>query len=214
MRKTVIITLALLLIATSTRADTYSAFTRTEYYSANHKYFVVVTEKQLAMLYRVEARGPRRLWTHVLPQLPEHLLVTNDGRRVALIDRYYGNGGNPNMPAVVWFNEHGNEIARHRLADVAALSRVNETTSAAHWLSKVAFTPDESALLTDTIVAKRDPATCTNMNSAAEADDCGRSIPYEQLRFDAAGGKLVSRNEHRCSGRWELTSDGSFACRQ
>jgi hypothetical protein len=112
---------------------------------------------------------------------------------VALIDRYYGNAHNPNMPAVVWFNENGNEIARHPLADLADLSRVIETTSASHWYSEVAFTPDESALVLDTIVAKRDRATCTHINSAQEADDCGRSIPHEQLRFETASGKLVSR---------------------
>lgn len=192
-RQTIILALTLLLIVTSTRADTYSTFVRTEYYSANREYFVVVTDRELATMYRVESRGPRRLWVHVLPQLPDHLLVTNDGSRVALIDRYYGNGGNPNLPAVVWFNEKGNEIARHRLADLADLSKVIETTSASHWYSKVAFTPDESALVIDTIVAKRHPATCMHVNSAAEADDCGRSIPHEQLRFETASGKLASR---------------------
>src|ERR1700754_1326084 len=178
-RQTIILALALLLIATSTRADTYSTFVRTEYYAANREYFVVVTDRQLATLYRVEPRGPQRLWIHVLPQLPGHLLVTNDGSRVALIDRYYGNGHNPNTPAVIWFNENGNEIARHLLADVADLSNVYMTTSASHWYSEVGFTSDESALVIDTIVAKRDPATCTHVNSAQEADDCGRSIPHE-----------------------------------
>jgi hypothetical protein len=192
-RQTIILALALLLVVTSTRADTYSTFVRTEYYSANREYFVVVTDRQLATMYRVESRGARRLWTHVLPQLPGHLLVTNDGSRVALIDRYYGNGHNPNTPAVIWFNQNGNEIARHTLADVADLSRVITTTSASHWYSNVAFTPDESALVIDTIVAKRDPATCTHVNSAEEANDCGRSIPHEQLRFETASGKLLSR---------------------
>ena len=192
-RQTIILTLALLLIVTSTRADTYSTFVRTEYYSANREYFVVVTDKELATLYRVEPRGPRRIWIHVLPQLPGELLVTNDGRRVALIDRYYGNGHNPKVPAVIWFNENGNEIARHLLTDVADLSRVNMTTSTSHWYSEAALTPDESTLVIDTIVAKRDPATCGHVNSAQEADDCGRSIPHEQLRFESASGKLVSR---------------------
>lgn len=192
-RRTIILALALLLLVTSRRADTYSTFTRTEYYSANREYFVVVTERQLATLYRVESRGPRRLWTHVLPQLPGHLLVTNDGSRVALIDRYYGNAHNPDLPGVVWFNENGNEIARHRLADLADLSRVNMTISASHWYSEVAFTADESALVIETIVAKRDRETCSHINSGEEANECGKSIPHEQLRFETTSGKLVSR---------------------
>lgn len=192
-RQTIILALALLAIATSTRADTYSTFVRTEYYSANREYFVVVTDRELATMYRVEPRGPRRLWVHVLPQLPGQLLVTNDGRRVALIDRYYGNGHNPKMPAVTWFNENGNEIARHLLADVADLSRVNMTISTSHWYTEAAFTPDQSALVIDTIVAKRTPEMCTQSISAAERDDCGRSIPFEQLRFDTGTGKLSAR---------------------
>ena len=68
-RQTIIPTLALLLIVTSTQADTYSTFARTEFYSANREYFVVVTEKQLATMYRVESRGPRLLWIHVFDKI-------------------------------------------------------------------------------------------------------------------------------------------------
>jgi len=74
--------------------------------------------------------------------LPDRLLVANDGRRVALIDRYYGNAKDPNMPAVIMFNETGTEIARYRFADVANLRRALTTTSSAHWYSTVAFTSD------------------------------------------------------------------------
>jgi hypothetical protein len=121
------------------------------------------------------------------------LLVANNGKRVAVIDRYYGNARDPNVPAVILLNETGNEIARYRLAEVAHLSRVITTTSSAHWYSMVAFSSDESHLIIDTIVAKRDRATCTRVNSPEEADDCSRSIPYEQLRFRIANGELISR---------------------
>lgn len=187
------ITLALLVLVTSARADTYSTFTTRRYYSTNRHYFVEVTPERRASLYRVDSRQPRRQWTGILPALPGRLLVANDGSRVAVIDRYYGNARDPNMPAVVLLNGTGKEIARYRLSEVADLSRVLTTTSSAHWYSTVAFTPNEDYLIIDTIVAKRDRATCTRVNSAEEADDCFKSTPYEQLRFGTADGKLISR---------------------
>jgi hypothetical protein len=119
--------------------------------------------------------------------------VANDGKRVAMIDRYYGNSGDPNMPAVILLSETGKEIARHRLADVANLSNVITTISAAHWYSTSTFSPDGSYLIIDTIIAKRDRDACTHVNSGEQADECGKSVPYEQLRFGTADGKLISR---------------------
>lgn len=187
------VTLAFLILVTSTRADTYSTFTTRRYYSANRRYYVEVTPKRRATLYRVGSRRPRRQWIRVLPALPQRLLVANDGSRVAMIDRYYGNASDPNVPALILYNERGNEIVRYRLADVANLSKVITTTSSAHWYSTVAFSSDESYLIIDTIVAKHDPAACTRVNSPEDAADCYRSVPYEQLRFRIANGELSSR---------------------
>lgn len=198
--KALTITLAVLVLVTTTRADSYSTFTTTKYYSADRRFYVEVTPKRLATLYRVDSRRPRRQWSRVLPALPDRLLVSNDGTRVAIVDRYYGNGGNPEMPAVVLLNETGSEIASHKLAEVANLSKVITSTSAAHWYSKVAFSSDESDLLIDTIVAKREPALCTRINSSEESDDCSRSIPYEQLRFRIANGELISRTNIAVAG--------------
>ena len=191
--KALTITLAFLVLVTSARADTYSAFTTRRYYSTNRRYFVEVTAKRRATLYRVDSRGSRSQWTGILPALPGRLLVANDGSRVAVIDRYYGNARDPNIPAVILLNGRGNEIANYRLADVADLSTVVTTTSSAHWYSTVTFTPDGNYLIIDTLVAKRDRATCMRVNSPEEADDCSKSTPYEQLRFSTADGKLISR---------------------
>lgn len=187
------LSLALLAVVTSTRADTYSTFETTRYFSANGHYFVEVTPKQQATLYLYGSRRSRRQWSRVLPALPGRLLVSNDGKRVAIVDRYYGNGGDPDMPAVILLNETGSEIVRYRLAEVANLPKVMSTTSAAHWYSKVEFSPDESDLLIETMAGKRDPAACTRINSSEQADDCLRSAPYEQLRFRMSDGELISR---------------------
>ena len=185
------ISLAFVILTTAAHADTYSTFKTTRYYSANRRYFVEVTPNRRAVLYRVDSKHSRAQWIRVLDSLPGELLVTNDGRRVAIIDRYYGNGANPETPAVILLNEKGQEIARHRLRDVANLSKVITTTSTAHWYSAVAFTPDESYLTIDTVVAERDRAKCAHVNSPEEADACWRSVPYEQLRFSVADGKLT-----------------------
>jgi hypothetical protein len=80
--KALTVTLAVLILVTSTRADTYITFTTMRYYSANRRYYVEVTPKRRATLYRAGSRRPTRQWIRVLPELPERLLVTNDGKRV------------------------------------------------------------------------------------------------------------------------------------
>ena len=190
MIRTLIIFLAFVVLTTAARADTYSTFKTTRYYSANRRYFVEVRPNRRAVLYRINATHKRAQWIRVLEALPGQLLVTNDGRRVAIIDRYYGNGVNPDAPAVILLNDKGQEIVRHRLRDVANLAKVFTTTSTAHWYSAAAFAPDESQLIIDTIVAERDQAKCVHVSSPEEADACWRSVPDVQLRFSVVDGKL------------------------
>ncbi len=116
------------MLAASVRADTYSTFQTKRFYSANRRYFVEVTEKKRATLYR-NGRHFQRVWTHILLELPGELLVTNDGSRVAMVDFYYGNNHEPNAPVVIIFGDGGKEIARYLLKDVADLSRTTATTS-------------------------------------------------------------------------------------
>jgi hypothetical protein len=192
MIKVLVVALGLLALATTIRADTYDKFKTTRYYSANRKHFVEVTNKQRATLYR-NNRRPQRLWTRTLTALPGRLLVANNGGRVAIIDRYYGNAGDPLMPAVILLDGRGNEIRSYPLSEVADLSRVIRTTSEAHWFKQAKFTPDGRFLVIDTVIAKRDPATCVRVSSPKEAEECSRSVPYEQLRFATDSGKLSSR---------------------
>ena len=130
-----------LALAPSVFADTYSTFQTTRYYSANRCYLVVVTQKKHATLYRND-RGLRRVWSRTLLELPQKLFVTNDGKRVAIVDRYYGNGGSPETPVVIILGENGEKIASHSLGEVANLKRVMQTISAAHWYSEARLAPD------------------------------------------------------------------------
>ncbi len=187
--KKLALVLGLLASTVTVWADTYSTFKTTRYYSDNKRFSVEVTPKRRATLYR----GGRRVWSRTLPQLPGKLLVTSDGKRVVVVDRYYGNNSFPATPAVIIFDERGNELARHRLGEVANLSRVLSTTSTARWYKGAHLTPNGRSFIVETLIAKRDPATCKDVSSIEEADECSTSVPYEQLRFTTATGELTSR---------------------
>lgn len=160
------------------RADTYIAFTTKRFYSANAEYYVEVKPDKRATLYQTEPR-PRQIWTQVLPVLPGNLFVAKDGRRVVIIDHYYGNNGKASAKVVLFFDEAGKQIAGHELGNLAKLSRVLRTISTAHWYYGALFSPDEQTLVVETL--------------GQQCEQCGRSDPHEELRFSMASGALISR---------------------
>lgn len=171
-------------------ADTYIQFQTTRYYSANRRYFVEVNEKKRATLYVNEGKG-RRVWSRTLPELPQRLFVADDGRRVAIVDRYYGNGRSPTTPVVIILDERGEEIASHQLGTVANLKRVIMTISAAHWYRQAFL--DGSVLVIETVATKRDRDECDKNTDPKEAEKCWEIVPYQQLRFALSSGQLVAR---------------------
>jgi len=118
-------------------------------------------------------------------------MVTNDGHRVIVIDRYYGNNHMPTLKAITTLDERGREIASYQLREIANLERVLNTISASHWYSDARFSKDGRFLAVKTVVAKRQCSQ--NVKSAEEANACMESVPYEQLRFKLATGKLIER---------------------
>jgi hypothetical protein len=188
-----IVLLSSIALVPSISADTYSTFQTTRYYSANRRYLVIVTERKRASLYR-NGRRLRRLWSRTLPELPGQLFVTNDGERVAIVDRYYGNGGSPEARVVIILDENGNQIASHRLGDVAPnLERVIQTISAAHWYREARLSSDGQALVIQTQVRRRDWDKCHRNTRPEEMNRCLETVPYQQLRFALATGELTER---------------------
>lgn len=173
-------------------ADTYGAFQTSRFYSANRRYLVVVTEKKRATLYR-NGRRLRRVWSRTLPELPGQLFVTSDGRRVAMVDRYYGNGGSPETPVVVILGEGGRQIAGHRLGEVANLKRVMHTISAAHWYREARLASGGEMLLIETHATEREWEECLRNAPPGGAEKCWETVPYQQLRFSLSSGELVER---------------------
>ena len=185
----VVIVLLTLIAPAVTSADTYATFQTTRYYSANRHYFVEVTEKKRATLYR-NGRSLRRVWRRTLPDLPGTLLVANDGHRVVVIDNCYGNNHVPTMKAITILGETGKEISSFQLRDVANLERVLHTISTAHWYGDGEFSKDGTLFEVKTVVAKR--LGCETV-TPEESHECMESVPFEHLRFELATGRLVDR---------------------
>jgi tetratricopeptide (TPR) repeat protein len=190
----IIVAIVFLALGAIAHADTYSTFQTTRYYSTNHQYFVEVTPNKRATLY-LSGRRLQQVWSRVLPELPARLFIANDGKRVVMLDYYYGNGRSPSANVLLLFDETGSLIASHSLGEVANLSRVPQTTSSAHWYYGALFTPDQSILIVETIVRKCEPPKW-NVQSQEEREayeECMKVQPYEELRFSMATGKLISR---------------------
>jgi hypothetical protein len=189
-----LLALALLAVAGGARADTYSTFSKQRYYSADRRYFVEVDEKKRAALYMNGAR-PLRGWKRTLEELPGWLVVSNDGTRAAVVDRYYGNGGDPSTTVVLILDESGRDLARYSLREVAELGRVSETTSGVDWFEGASFTADGGFLVVETVVKTcQRPPNVTSDADHALADKCDRLMPYERLRFDAGTGMMIDRS--------------------
>jgi Tetratricopeptide repeat len=183
-----------LLFGAPSRADSYDTFRTKRFYSANHRYFVLVTPAKQAMLYQSK-RQPRKLWSTNLPELPAHLFVSDDGNRVVMIDHYYGNGRRPNASVVLFLGEDGRAFARHTLGEVANLSLVPQTTSSAHWLYGALFSPDQSAIIIETIARNCEPSSLQLKIDLPSQETCLAGEPYEELRFSMATGQIISRSK-------------------
>jgi len=187
-----LIVLGVLFFAQSAYSDTFSTFQTTRYYSAKRHYFVTVTEKKRATLYRNGSKVIK-IWSKFLDELPNKLFVTDDGSRVAVIDRYYGNGGSPSASAVLILDENGKQLAAHSLGEVTNLKRVQQTTSGAHWFDKVQLSEDEQNLLIETQTTKYDWGDCLTNTPPEQREKCFETIPYQQLRFALLSGSLSER---------------------
>lgn len=176
------------------RADTYSTFQTTRYYSANHRFIVVVNENKRATLYH-NGRKLHRIWRGTLVYLPNKLFVADDGKRVVIVDRYYGNSGAGALPIVVFLNENGKQLASYLLDDLVNLKRVMHTNSGAEWYKYARLSSDKQSLLIETIIQKYDNSHCGTVTSFEQAEKCSETIPFQELHFALATGQLVERKQ-------------------
>ncbi len=180
------------LLGSSVKADTYNTFETSNYYSANRKVFVKVTPNKKAVLYK----NGRKVWAKVLPELPMNLLVKNDGKRVVMIENYYGNQNERKKEVVIFFDENGNRLSGFDLGSLADYQNVLHTISNADWLDKYEFNQEENQLIVDTVVL-----SCPllekvpNDEDMKKVDECIKPKPKENITFSLIDGTLISRTE-------------------
>jgi hypothetical protein len=185
-------TCVVLTLSRAASADTYSTFKTTKYYSAGRAYYLRIDTKMRATLYRA-ARRPKLVWARTLPAPPQRVLVSKDGRRVILLDFYYGNMNAPDAAVVKVLDERGRTISQHVLEEVTDLERALTTTSGTSWLEEGWLSEDEKYFYLKTDVAKCPLTRLAALRSAAEINDCLMLTPYEQLKFSVYDGALISR---------------------
>jgi len=174
------------------KADTYSTFVTTDYYSKNRAFFVKVTPNKRATLYK----GTRKIWTKLLPELPQDLLVTNNGKRVVMIENYYGNNNERKKEVIIFFNEKGNKISSQTLESLADFENVNHTVSNAHWLEKYELNQEKNEVVIATfILTCRLPERVSNEEDIKEYDECSQLKPKEKIGFSVIDGSLLYRTK-------------------
>lgn len=177
----------------SVQADTSTTFKTTNYYSLNRRFFIKVTPNERATLYS-KKNGWRKLWSRKLPGLPSRIFVSNDGKRVVMIDYYYGNNHASKKDVVYFFNENGSPIQSYSLDRVANLQKVLYTTSTSHWYYGAYFAPEQNNFVIETAVLKCPLPRNVQTEADSEAvRNCWDNIPYEELIFSTATGELLSR---------------------
>ncbi len=180
------------LFVSSAKADTYSTFKTTNYYSANRRFFVKVNPNKKAVLYR----NGKKVWTKVLPELPQTLLVTNDGKRMVMIENYYGNQNERKKEVIIFFDENGNRLSGFDLGSLADYQNVLHTTSASYWLDKYKFNQKENQLIVNTVIL-----SCpllekvSSVEDVKKFDECIKPKPKERIIFSVTDGALLSRTE-------------------
>lgn len=174
------------------KAQTDEKFKTTNYISKNREYFVRVTPNKIASLYK----GRKKIWTKSIPELPGNMLVTDDGKRVIMIENYYGNNNDRKREVVIIFGEKGDKIAGFELASLADFDNVLHTNSGSKWLDNVELNQSKNELVVNTIVL-----SCALVENGAKIvdlkmiDKCKKPQPKEKITFSIVDGKLLSRTQ-------------------
>ena len=186
--------LLVLTLANIIKADTYSTFETTDYFSANRRYSLNLTPEKTATFYKIGA-VKQKIWSAKLPHLPSRLFISNDGTRIVMVDHYYGNNGSENK-IIVFLNKNGKEIRSYLLAELADLKRVLRKTSSSDWYYGAFFRPEHNEFVVETVVRKCEGPN-GNISSVAGlqlARDCFQSTPFEEIVFSTETGTLLSRS--------------------
>ena len=187
----IIITISLVFVSV-VKADTYSKFVTTKYFSKNRAFYVIVTPDKKATLYK----GKTKIWTILLPELPGKMLVSNDGNRAIMMENYYGNNNDRKKEVLIFFGENGDKITSYDLETLADFNNVLHTNSGSHWLENYEIDEETNELIINTIVL-----SCPLVEKNDKKVDlkkvakCKKPKPNEVITFSLSDGKLLSRTK-------------------
>ncbi len=187
-----LVALFFLLLTTFVQAQNVNKFEVTKYFSKNREYFVKVTPDKKAVLYR----GNKKVRTQILPALPGSLLITNDGKRLIMIENYFGNNNDRKTEVLIFFDEKGDKISGFNLESLADFDNVLHTNTGSSWLDTFEINQSKNELILNTIVL-----TCPLVENSPKAVDlkkvneCKKPKPKEKITFSTVDGKLISRTD-------------------
>ncbi len=174
------------------KADTFSKFQTTEYFSKNRNYVIKVTPDKKAVL----KNKNKIIWKKSLSELPETLLITDDGKRTIMIENYYGNNGDRKKEVLIFFDEKGNKLSSFVLEDLADFENILHTTSGSHWLGKYEFNEDNSELIVESVALTCPlPNGIKSEEDRKKIDECRKFKQNENFVFTIATGTLLSRTK-------------------
>ena len=173
-------------------ADSYAEYSTAKIYSKNKKYLVRVTEKKKATLFFIIDKKITKKWSIQLPFLPQSVIATNDGKRVIIIDHYYGNSSQSEATVVLILDEKGNSISSYKLKDFLVVSNLVQTTSTAHWRTATKLSNNEKELSISTAISKAEASQCVTVPFIKE---CMQQKPFEELIFDLTTGLIIERRK-------------------
>ena len=186
-----VITISLVFVSV-VKADTDNKFVTTKYFSKNRKFYVIVTPDKKATL----RNGRKNIWTRLFPDLPGKLLVSDDGKRVIMIENYYGNNNDRKKEVLIFFDEKGNKLKSYDLESLADFNNVLHTNSGSHWLKNYEVDEAENELIINTVVIS---CPLIEKNSKIvdlkKIDECKKPKPNETIKFSLSDGKLLSRTK-------------------
>ncbi len=186
-----VITISLIFVSL-VKADTVGKFETTKYFSKNREFFVTVTPDKKATL----RKGRKKIWTQLLPELPGKMLVSNDGKRVIMIENYYGDNNERKREILIFFGENGNKISSYNLESLADFDNVLHTNSGSHWLDSYEMNQEKNEFVVYTIVLSCPLIEKISSNiDLKKVDECSKPKPNEKILFSTIDGSLLSRTK-------------------
>ncbi len=135
----------------------------------------------------------RPLWSRSIKEFPREVFVQDDGERVILFERYYGNNHKGDVEALIFLNEKGEIIKSYRIDSLHDLKNVAATTSASYWYEEAYVSASGRYFVVQTVKLKYNQRKCLEETHQDQQGKCWQSVPFQQIHLDLKNGEIVSK---------------------